>query len=113
MKNNKLLSEELNRMQELSGIKSELETQNSSNIPKVDLYYERYMKSYDVLENYKGLGPGTLFGGDSGYIDSYEELVNRLKRDMKNEVENIDNVEFIDTGEYLTTFIKGYAVFWH
>jgi hypothetical protein len=88
----------------------------SNHLIDVELYYERYMKSYDIVDDYKGLGPGTLFGGDSGYIDEYEDLIERLKDDMKSFFSNndmnvdVDKIEFINTGEYLETFIKGYKV---
>jgi len=91
--------------------------ENFSNHPiEIELYYERYMKSYDIVDDYKGLGPGTLFRGDSGYIDEYEELVDSLKDDMKSFFSNndmnvdVDKIEFINTGQYLKTFIKGYNV---
>jgi hypothetical protein len=88
----------------------------SNHLIDVELYYERYMKSYDIVDDYKGLGPGTLFGGDSGYIDEYEDLIERLKDDMKSFFSNndmnvdVDKIEFINTEEYLETFIKGYKV---
>ena len=88
----------------------------SNHLIDVELYYERYMKSYDIVDDYKGLGPGTLFGGDSGYIDEYEDLIERLKDDMKSFFSNndmnvdVDKIEFINTGEYLETFIKEYKV---
>lgn len=45
---------------------------------KVKLYYERYMKSYDVV-----IGHGTLFCGDSGYCVDYNDFAERLTDDIK------------------------------
>ena len=90
--------------------------ENFSQPIKVELYYERWMKSYDIVNDYKGMGSGTLFGGDSGYIDEYEELIDRLKDDMEsffthNGIKvDVNKIEFINTGDYLETFIKGYEV---
>ncbi len=95
---------------------SEISDENFSHPIKVELYHERWMKSYDFVSDYKGMGPGTLFSGDSGYIDDYEELIDRLKYDMKsffreNEIKvNVNKIEFVNTGDYLETFIKGYKV---
>jgi hypothetical protein len=103
-----------------------------TNLPKIELSYERYMKSYDIVDNYKKLGPGTIFHGDSGYIDSNEELIERLKDDINDDIENrkehnldfpedklpeigvksADEIEFIPTRKYIEVFIKGYAVYW-
>lgn len=89
--------------------KSPLTETQENNLPKIKLYYERYMKSFDIVNDVT-LGPGTLFGGDSGYINEYDELIEKLKDDMKNHV-NVDNIEFVKK-DYMTTFIKGYAVWW-
>lgn len=89
----------------------------NKSIPKIELYYERYMKNYDYVDNYKKLGHGTLFGGDSGYIDNYDELIERLKYDINRYAEHIDSnikpndIEFIKVRR-LTTFIKGHIVSW-
>ena len=56
--------------------------EESSEIKKIDLYYERWMKEFDIVQDYKGKGPGTIFGGDSGYLDTYEELVSKLKDEI-------------------------------
>jgi hypothetical protein len=83
---------------------------------RVELYYENWMKSYDIVNDYKGMGKGTLFSGDSGSIDEYEELIDRLKDDMenfftRNDIKvDVNEIEFVNTGEYLETFIKGYEV---
>jgi hypothetical protein len=80
------------------------------NLPIIELYYERYMKEYDIVDDYKGMGPGTIFGGDSGYCDDYDDFLERLKDDLKSEVD-IESVEFIkDDDSYLSVFIKGYNV---
>lgn len=92
-----------------------------NNIQEIELYYERYMKEYEFFENYKKFGAGTLFGGDGGYCNSYEDLIEKLKDDLKRYIEfcedegedigikNIDEIEFVKIG-YLTTFIKGLFV---
>jgi hypothetical protein len=77
---------------------------NSSEMREVELYYERWMKSYEVVDDYEGHGPGTIFRGDSGYIDSYEDLIENLKEDIGQ-----DDIEFIKVGR-LKTFIKGLSV---
>ena len=93
-----------------------------SNKEEINLYYERYMKEYEIIDDYKGLGPGTLFSGDSGYNDDYEEFIDSLKDDIKsylkyqyeeNEMvgfeERFNQIEFIEV-DYLKTFIKGEKV---
>ena len=79
---------------------------------EIELYYEKYMKFYDVVNDYKGLGYGTIFGGDSGYIDEYDDLIERLKDDIGylNKDIDVDTIEFVNTGNYLETFIKGFSV---
>lgn len=79
-------------------------------LPIIELYYERYMKEYDVVDDYKGMGPGTIFGGDSGYCEDYDDFLERLKEDLKSKVDDIKSVEFIKGDDYLSTFIKGYNV---
>lgn len=80
----------------------------------IKLCYERYMKSYDVVDDYEGMGPGTLFNGDGGYVDNYDEFIMRLKDDMKYNFNcegiDVDKIEFVNTREFLETFIKGYDV---
>jgi hypothetical protein len=49
---------------------------------EVELNYERYMKEYCIVGDYRDFGPGTLFCGDSGYIDEYGDLIERLKYDI-------------------------------
>ncbi len=95
---------------------------NPSEMKQIELYKERWMKSFDIVGDYEGNGPGTIFGGDSGYIDSYEDLIERLKDDINKESSWIDgptdlDVEFLrvhneetEEPEELTTFIKGLAV---
>jgi cupin superfamily acireductone dioxygenase involved in methionine salvage len=84
---------------------------NPSEMKKIELYYERWMKEFDVVDDYEGHGPGTIFGGDSGYINTYQDLIERLKEDIGE-----DDIEFIrvhdDEGEVeeLKTFIKGLYV---
>lgn len=83
---------------------------------EVELNYERYMKEYCIVGDYRGFGPGTLFCGDSGYIDEYGDLIERLKYDIKyfflckEMCNDINEIEFINTGEYLETFIKGVSL---
>ena len=99
------------------------EFEESSEMKNVELYYERWMKEFDVVEDCEGNGPGTIFRGDSGYIDNYEELIERLKNDIHESswidgpTKWIDDVEFFrvhndETGEVeeLATFIKGLSV---
>jgi len=82
---------------------------------EVELYYERWMKEFDVVHDYEGNGSGTIFRGDSGYLDSYEELVDRLRSDIHESswidgpTKWVDDVEFIRVDD-LTTFIKGLSV---
>jgi hypothetical protein len=79
-------------------------------LPEIELSYKRYMKSFDIVDDWRNMGGGTIFHGDSGYITNYEDIIDRLKYSMGNKVENVDDIEFIDTGKYLTTFIKGYSI---
>lgn len=97
---------------------------------KIDLYQERYMKSFSVVDDYKNMGPGTLFTGDSGYVKDYDELIDRLKEDIEahfrmeefeefeeSELSNpgfdYSKIEFFKTENYLETFIKGCEVTWY
>ena len=89
-----------------------LSESRSKSIKYVDISQERYMKSYEIVEDYNGLGPGTIFSGDSGYIDTYEELVERLTDDISRQIP-ITQESFIEIDEYLTTFIKGFGVKWY
>lgn len=82
---------------------------NSEDDDIIDLYYERYMKEYNVVDDYKGMGFGTIFGGDSGYCNGYDDFIDRLKYDLKREINDISKVEFIKIDEY-KTFIKGYKI---
>ena len=52
---------------------------------KISLCYERYMEEYSFVDDHKGMGKGTLFRGDSGYVTTYDGLVSRIKYDI-NEV---------------------------
>ncbi len=97
----KIIKEEINDFDWVKDIPSAL--------PKIVLYYERYMSEFNVLDDYDGLGPGTLITGDSGYVDTYEELVDRLMDDMGGE--HIKKTDFVEVG-YNQVFIKGYDVRW-
>lgn len=89
---------------------------NTSNTIEVELNYERYMKGYRIVHDYNELGPGTIFSGDSGYINEYDDLIERLKDDIKyfflcNEMDNdINKIQFVNTSGYLETFVKGLAL---
>tara|TARA_R110000772_G_scaffold95789_3_gene194156 strand:+ start:6372 stop:6677 length:306 start_codon:yes stop_codon:yes gene_type:complete len=82
---------------------------------KINLYSERYMKSFDYFEDYENLGSGTLFGGDSGYNYSYDDFLEKLKGDIKKYAEftdedndipiNISNLEYVKVDE-LSVFVK-------
>lgn len=78
---------------------------------KIELYYERYMDSYEYFDNYEDMGPGTLISGDSGYCDDYEDFIDRLKDDLENKID-VNKIEFIKI-DYLTTFIKQYQISWY
>lgn len=58
-----------------------------SKLIQIELYYERYLKSFDVVDDFNGMGPGTIIGGDIGYNDSYEEFIDRLKEDIESHFE--------------------------
>ena len=82
-------------------------------LPKIELYYERYMDGYEVFDDYQGLGPGTLVGGDSGYVDNHLDLVDRLRDDMGHQINDTSQIEFVNVeSPFITTFIKGYEVTW-
>jgi hypothetical protein len=77
----------------------------------VELSYERWMKEFTIVDDYEGNGPGTIFGGDSGYIDSYDELIERLKDELSYYLPQ-NNFEFIRVhDENLTTFVKGLSIY--
>ena len=74
---------------------------------KVYFYRERWMKSYEIYDSYKNLGPGTLFGVDSVYVSDFEDIVERILDEIDSSENNIDTskIEIISVG-WCEVFVK-------
>ena len=80
---------------------------------KVYFYRERWMKSYEIYDSYKNLGPGTLFGVDSEYVSDFDGIVERILEEIDSSENDMDisKIEIIGTG-WCEVFIKNLDVRW-